>query len=127
MSERKRSDSAPPNPSEEDEQAVVVEWCEIAGLPIVHIPNEGKRSIVAGARLKRAGMQSGFPDLFIPKAANGYHGLFIEMKVGNNKPTKKQAEWLKLLADEGYATCVRYGADAAIRSIQNYIHGGKER
>lgn len=116
-----------PSPSEEDEQAVVVEWCEIVGIPIVHIPNEGKRSPVAGARLKRAGMKSGFPDLFVPKAVNGYHGLFIEMKVGNNKPTKKQLEWMNLLSGEGYATCVRYVADAAIASIQKYMSGGKKK
>ena len=108
-------------PNEEQEQAAVVDWCDLHGIPVVHIPNEGKRSAWAGAALKRAGMQPGFPDLFIPLARKGYHGLFVEMKVGKNKPTEKQKEWIKRLSKEGYAACVRYGADAAISTIQAYV------
>ncbi len=76
--------------------------------------------------MKRAGLSPGFPDLFIPKAVCGYHGLFIEMKVGTNKPTENQKAWLKLLSDEGYATCVRWGANAAIESIKKYLNQKKE-
>lgn len=39
------------------------------------------------------------------------------------KPTGEQLKWLRLLAGEGYAACVRYGADAAIRMIQRYMAG----
>ena len=63
---------------EDSDQEAVIEYCEIRGIPIVHIPNEGKRTVSYGAKLRRMGMKKGFPDLFIPKAAKGKHGLFIE-------------------------------------------------
>lgn len=107
--------------SEAAEQEAVIQWCDLNRIPIVHIANEGKRSVVYGAALKRAGMRPGFPDLFIPIAANGYHGLFIEMKYGKNKPTQNQTIWLQILKDAGYATCVRYDSYAAINTIKNYI------
>lgn len=112
--------------TETQEQITVVEFCQLRRIPIVHIPNEGKRSAVAGGILKRAGMQSGFPDLFIPKASKGYHGLFIEMKVGKNKPTERQNEWLKTLSEEGYAVCVRYGSADAIATIERYLGQNRE-
>ena len=117
----KKPSLAVKGPSEEEEQVAVVKWCKLHGVPVVHVPNEGKRSAAAGAALKRAGMQSGFPDLFIPKPVNGYHGLMIEMKVGKNKPTANQIEWLKTLAGEGYATCVRWGSDSTIQTIERYL------
>lgn len=76
---------------------------------------------MAGAMLKRAGMRSGFPDLFIPVPTSKYHGLMIEMKVGYNKPTEHQKYWLKLLSNQGYMTCLCYGADEAIKSIRTYL------
>lgn len=115
------------HPTESEEQATVVDWCDLHGIPVVHIPNEGRRSAYTGANLKRMGMRPGFPDLFIPIARMGYHGLFVEMKVGKNKPTRAQIEWLRRLDAEGYAVCVRYGADAAIKSIENYISNGGGR
>ena len=114
-------------PNEEQEQAAVVDWCDLHGIPVVHIPNEGRRSAYTGANLKRMGMRPGFPDLFIPVARMGYHGLFVEMKVGKNKPTRAQIEWLRRLDAEGYAVCVRYGADEAIGSIEFYMGGDNDR
>lgn len=106
-----------------NDQITVVEYCDLKNIPIVHVPNESKRSIVYGAQLKRAGMRSGFPDLYIPIAKGGYHGLFIEMKVGKNKPTENQKYWLQLLRELGHRTEVCYGYDEAIRIINAYIKG----
>ena len=109
-----------PLSSEGAEQIVVVEWCDLSKIPIVHIANEGKRSAAYGANLKRMGMRKGFPDLFVPMARGKYHGLFIEMKYDKNKPTGDQKKWLELLASEGYACVVCYNADDAIRIIKKY-------
>lgn len=106
--------------SEEAEQAAVIDYCTIKNIPVVHIPNEGKRSQSYGARLKRMGMKKGFPDLFFPISRSGYHGLFIEMKYGKGKLTDDQKEWLGRLIDNGYACYVCYSADEAIRIIKNY-------
>lgn len=106
--------------SESTEQIVVVEWCDLMNIPCVHIANEGKRSIPYAAMLKKMGMRKGFPDLFIARARGKYHGLFIEMKYGKNKPSEDQKLWLDILTREGYACAVCYGADEAIKTIEHY-------
>ena len=106
--------------SEDAEQEAVVEYCDLLHIPIVHIPNEGKRSLSYAARMKRMGLRSGFPDLLVPLARGKYHGLFIEMKYGKNKTTKEQKEWLERLSAEGYACAVCYNAAEAIKTIESY-------
>ncbi len=121
---RQRGGSATLCSSEDEEQAAVIEYCNLRGIPVVHIPNEGKRSLSFAARLKRLGMRPGFPDLFIPRARGSYHGLFIEMKYGKGKTTKEQEEWLALLQGEGYATAVCYSSLEAINAINAYERRG---
>lgn len=120
--------------SEQAEQETLFEWMrwmaphEPALAAAIHIPNEGKRSRAAGAALKRAGLQPGAPDVFIPCPAGPYHGLFIEMKYGKNKPTGAQMRYLDNVATLGYKTAVCYSADRAIRVITEYLslRKGKE-
>ena len=107
--------------SEELEQAAVVSWCDVKSIPIVHIPNEGKRSVGYAARLKRMGLRPGFPDLFIPLARGIYHGLFIEMKYAGGRASGAQEGWLRLLSREGYAVSICYGFDEAKRIIEKYL------
>lgn len=106
---------------ETDEQITVVEWCEAMRIPVAHIPNEGKRSPVAGRIMKRMGLRKGFPDLFVPLPKGGFHGLFVEMKAEGGETTKEQEEWLSLLNANGYAVCVAHGATAAIEKIRKYV------
>ena len=107
--------------SEDEEQMTVIEYCAVRRLPVVHIPNEGRRDPRTGARLKAMGMSAGFPDLFFPAPRSGYHGLMIEMKAGYNKPTEKQLDWLSMLSNEGYKTAVCYGFDEAKNAIDEYF------
>lgn len=108
--------------SETSEQKTVIEFCDILHIPVVHIPNEGKRSKRYGAELRKMGMRKGFPDLFFPAARNGFHGLLIEMKKSQKeKPTKDQKEWIDFLNDSGYCAAVCYGADEAIAKIRDYF------
>ena len=73
-------------PLEEAEQCALMEWAAYnAGKwpelrLLYHIPNEGKRSIRAGARLKAQGLKRGVPDNHLPVARGGYIGLYIELK-----------------------------------------------
>ena len=76
-----------------------------------HVPNEGKRS--NGGILKAAGLKSGVPDICLPVANNGFHGLYIELKFGKNKATKAQEEYMAMLNAQGYKTAVCYGAEEA--------------
>ena len=112
----------PLRPTEESEQQAVVEFCKLLGIKVIHIPNEGKRSVITGARLKAMGLQKGFPDLFVPEAKQGYHGLFIELKRDKtNHPTKEQLEWISYLNAKGYYAVVCYGSAAAIAEIRKYM------
>ena len=107
--------------SEASEQCAFIEWADLKGVPVFAIPNGGRRDAKEAAHLKKQGVKPGVPDLFVPVARGGYHGLFIEMKDGRNKPTDKQAEWIALLRDEGYAAFVCYGAGNAMACADWYM------
>lgn len=109
--------------SEAQEQRMVVEYCDLVKLPIFAIPNGGSRNKIEAANLKRQGVKAGVPDLFLPVARGGAHGLFIEMKFGKGKPSDKQKVWLQKLMAEGYQVAVCWSAAAAIKTIKQYMDG----
>ena len=109
-------------PTEAQEQAVVVEWAKMRRLPLFHIPNGGSRDVREARNLKLQGVRAGVPDLFLPMASQGYHGLFIEMKrERGGTVTQAQREWLDLLERNGYRAAVCRGAQAAISEIRGYL------
>ncbi len=113
-----------PTPTEADEQITVIEYCDLKGIPIYHIANEGKRTRYTGDLLKRMGMRKGVPDLCVPVPKGKYHGFYIEMKSHKGKPTNEQISWLKCLKAQGYATAICYGASEAITLIEKYLNQG---
>ena len=94
--------------SEDTEQEKIFAWAELMERTypclklMYHVPNEGKRSEAAGARMKRMGLRRGVPDICLPIARGGYHGLYIELKFGKNKPTEEQRQFLRALDIEGF-------------------------
>ena len=114
------------NHEEYYEQCAFIEWCRWKGYPynlIFHIENEGKRSPKEGFLAKRAGKKAGIPDLYLPHASGGYHGLFIEMKAQKGRLTDVQKERIEELKAQGYAVGVCYGACQAIACIEKYVKG----
>lgn len=107
---------------ESQEQQAVIKYCDLKHIPIFHIPNGGSRNAIEAANLKKQGVRAGIPDLMLPVAKQGYHGLFIEMKVGYNKPTENQEKWMELLSNNGYLVKTCWGADEAINLITNYMY-----
>lgn len=111
--------------SETTEQIALFNWAKRTEsiLPelalMYHVPNEGKRS--NGGILKAAGLKSGVPDICLPVANNGFHGLYIELKFGKNKATKAQEEYMAMLNAQGYKTAVCYGAEEAGEEILAYL------
>ncbi len=61
------------------------------------------------------------PDINLPVARGGYHGLYIELKAGKNKTTRKQEEWIAALRQQGYHVSVCYGWEEAKETIENYL------
>lgn len=78
-------------PREEDEQIAVVKWCDMLKIPVIHIPNEGKRSAQMGAKLKRMGLRLGVPDLLIPCARGGHSSASNFIAIKKRKAAKKEA------------------------------------
>lgn len=110
------------------EQTHLIRWTEyIAGKHpdvrlIFHIPNGGSRNKIEAYHLKEQGVKAGVPDLFLPVARGGYFGLFIEMKVGKNKTTALQKEWIENLKNQNYRCEVCYGWEAASEVILDYLN-----
>ena len=122
------SGAALPCPSESVEQTRLFQWAKMqsAAYPeiglLFHIPNGGKRYAATAKRLKAEGVKAGVPDLFLPVARGGEHGLFIELKKEHgNKATEKQNEWLDALRKQGYTAAVCYGWYEAARLIYLYL------
>lgn len=87
------------------------------------IPNGGLRSKATAAKLKAEGVKAGVPDICLPVARGEYHGLWIELKAGRNKPTPQQVQWHMRLSQQGYRVAVCYGWEAARDVIEEYLRG----
>ena len=87
---------------------------------IFAIPNGGIRDLGTALKLKAEGVKKGIPDLFMPLAKNGFHGLFIELKTETGKLSKEQKEWQQRLNLNGYKAVVCFGYKEAIEVIKNY-------
>lgn len=114
---------------EEAEQAAIFEWAEYEKRKypelelLYHVPNGGKRDAKTAAILKRCGVKAGVPDLVLPVARCGYHGLYIELKVGKNRTSKNQDRWLENLNAQGYKAVVCNGFNEATNMILRYLEG----
>lgn len=103
------------------EQIKVSEWVkQNTDLPFIHIPNEAKRSPTLGNILKRMGLRAGASDIFIPRAAKGFHGLWIELKAGTNRPTENQLKFIEDMKKEGYEAMTCWGSESAIQIICDF-------
>ena len=94
---------------------------------LYHVPNGGKRDAKTGRALKRQGVKAGVPDLCLPVARGGYHGLYIELKAGKNTTSPKQKEWINDLGQQGYYAAVCRGWEEAKETIENYLDEMLER
>ena len=88
---------------------------------IYHIPNGGKRSKSEAARFRAMGVKAGVSDLFLPCARGGYHGLYVEMKALDGRPSAEQKKFAEAVRREGYKCVFCYGAEEAEREIMRYL------
>lgn len=113
-----------------NEQAAFISWCslrlgehpELAHL--FAVPNGGWRHKATAGALKASGVKAGVPDLFLPVARGGYHGLWMELKIKPNKVSAVQQEWLAFLEGQGYAVSVCYGFDELVSTVEWYLELG---
>ena len=122
-------------PTEDDEQAALFYYLDsqtgkYPDLALAyHVPNGAnygpnpKLRVIQATRMRRIGLKKGVPDVVIPIARGGYHGLYIEMK-----RTKQGSEWTEeqkwyamALTRQGYKTELCYGATPAIKAVADYM------
>ena len=113
--------------TEHQEQASLITWARHTEshwpeLALLHaIPNGGWRHPATGKKLKAEGLKRGVPDLCLPVARHGYHGLYIEMKAKGRYPSKEQKWWLERLTEQGYHAVVCKGFAQAVDVITEYL------
>lgn len=117
--------------TEAQEQKFLFQWAGLARQKypelelLFHVPNGGKREKREAVSLKKEGVKAGVPDLILPVARGEYFGLYIELKVGRNKPSAHQLEWIENLKEQGYFVKVCYGWIEASETITNYLEQPK--
>jgi hypothetical protein len=126
---RKKRATAAQVPTEHAEQVALIEWANAnaASVPelamLFAIPNSG-----AGAQkgragwLKAEGVKPGVPDLMLPIARNGFHGMFLELKrTKGGVVSEDQACWIVDLCNAGYSAYYYRGWERAARNICAYL------
>jgi hypothetical protein len=73
--------------------------------------------------MKREGVLAGVSDIMLPVARNGFHGLYIELKVGKNKASDNQEWWIAETTKQGYYSVVCVGWVEASEVIKRYLEG----
>jgi len=89
-----------------------------------HIPNEGKRSRYVANLMH---LKAGIPDILIAYPIRNHAGLFIELKIKPNKPSKHQIEMMKIFEDNGYKCAVCYSLDECMTVVNNYLGAEDDR
>lgn len=130
------------NHYEDAEQMAVFEWAQYQpcgqgkiSAYLVHVPNGGYREPREAARLKSLGVRAGVSDLFLALPRLTYHGLWIEMKrqqkqfkgpaATRSAVTPEQLDWIAAMQRQGYAACVCYGAEEAMKVLAGYATGNR--
>lgn len=124
----------PQVPHEDTEQIWLFRWAadmqrlKYPELELMHhIPNGGHRSKAEAGRFKAEGVKAGIPDVFLPVARNGFHGLYIELKrqkYGRLSPD--QEDKIPKLRAQGYRVEVCKGFQQAADLIEDYLSGKLE-
>ena len=92
-----------------------------------HVPNGGSRKKAEAGRFRAEGVKAGVPDLCLPVARGGFHGLYIELKrQKGSKTSDDQKAWLSNLEKQGYFVALCKGWEAAAKVITEYLTMGGE-
>ena len=108
--------------TEQQECQVLVAYCAVKKIRLVHVPNGMASTAKEGARMKKMGLAKGFPDYFLPYMRSGFGGMFVEMKRKcGGYPSIVQTEWIAYLNEAGYKAHICLGAQNAIDEIERYL------
>ena len=106
------------------------------------VPNGFYGSATQKGKMKVEGLKNGVPDIWLPvkssiiitnienrnttyeyksSSTKNYSGLIIELKVGKNKTSKEQDDWIEFLRSNEYKVEVCYGWEEAVKVIIEYL------
>lgn len=112
---------------EDREQYAVIQYCDIKGLAVFHVPNSTwTKSVMQRTKNTLLGVRSGVPDLFVLLPNVGT--IAIELKRAKEKGksgtvSANQKAWLEILNNiPGTDAHVCHGADEAIKVIESYTN-----
>lgn len=105
-----------PHPSERAIQIAIRDALRWHGVRSRHVPNGGKRSIVAGHRLRQEGMVAGFPDLIVWMP--GGRIAFMECKTAKGRLSEAQHREIQQLRQDGFAVAVVRSVDEAMTAVR---------
>lgn len=86
-----------------------------------HFANQRKCSPQYGDKLKQMGVKKGVADFFLGIGKHGFHGLWIELKVGKGKLSKEQIAFIDRKNKRGYLAIAVWGETAAKGVIETYL------
>ncbi len=106
---------------EENFQKTVACYLDSLGVLWFHPPNEIRTNVSYLKKRKSLGVKSGVPDIVILEPKGKWGGLFIELKVGYNKPSENQKKFLERLKMNNYKTLVSWSLDKVMDEIDCYL------
>ncbi len=116
-------------PTEAQEQERIFTWATMHEMSYPELEllngslNGVRLTIGQSVKAKKAGMKRGYPDINLPVARNGFHGLYIELKrTKGGILSPEQNTWISRLNEQGYKAVVCKGADESINEIMEYLN-----
>lgn len=116
-------------PKESEEQATVIQWARAhegqwPELALLHASGQGRLHFRAIGAARREGLKAGVPDLHLPIARGGYHGLWIEMKRCRGGRVSAEQSWWHNRLDRigGCLVVVSAGCKPAIGALEWYLN-----
>lgn len=107
---------------EEDFQKAVKKYLDALGLFWFHPPNEIRANKTYLKKRSSLGVKKGVSDVIILEPRGVYHGLFIELKVGSNKPSPEQLNFIEIAKSKGYKAMWSRSLDEVINTVEEYLN-----
>lgn len=86
------------------------------------VPNGYWTTASQASRAKAEGMLSGVSDLLLLVAAQGFHGLAIEMKTKRGRQTSTQRAWQDDAEDAGWRYVVCRSLDEFVATVTEWMN-----
>jgi hypothetical protein len=126
--------------NEHELQSSLIEWARLnigryPPLEWLHaIPNgaqygaDRRMAIIQAMKLKAEGLLPGVPDLFLPFAARGYFGFYLELKAPGklSQVREGQAQFMAYAESAGFLCQVHDSFDGAREALIWYLEDGNK-